>query len=92
MGIGISPTWTFKEVVNNIKTIKLQYEEVLSSFSNWETKEKTDYQREVRDSIYSLNIERYQKERTWEYMNDCLDFIVLEQICERKNNGKRIKK
>jgi len=88
----IVESWTFEEIVKNIKAVKLQYEDVLSSFSIWETKEKTNYKREVRDSIYSLNMEEYKKDRLWEYMNDCLDFIVLKQIYERNNNGKRTKK
>lgn len=88
----VDSSWTFQETVKNIKAVKLQYEEILSSFSIFEIKEKNIFKRELRDSIYSLNMEEYKKDRLWEYMNDCLDFIVLKQICERNNNGKRTKK
>ena len=91
MGLGISPTWSFKEIVENIKAIKLQYEEVLLSFSNYQIKEQTQFRKEARDSVYALNMQEWKKDKVWEYMNDFLIIEVLEDICEReqKNGNKR---
>lgn len=91
MGIGISPTWTFKEVVKNIKAIRLRYEEVLLSFSVYELRNEIEFRREARNSVYALNMQEWKKDRIWDYMNDFLDFGVLEQICKReqRNGNKR---
>lgn len=83
MGIGISPTWTFGEVVKNIKAIKLQYEDVLLSFSNYQIKKQIEFRKEARDSVYVLDMPEWKKDRLWEYMNDFLDIKVLQEICER---------
>ena len=87
----VDTSWTFKEIVKKAKTVKLQYEEVLSSFSNFELKENNIFKKELRDTIYSLNIDGYKKDRFWEYINDCLEYKVLKQIYERECYG-RIKR
>ena len=87
----VDASWTFKDLVEKARAVKLQYEEVLSSFSNFQTKEKTSFKKELRDIIYNLNIDGYKKDRFWEYINDCLEYKVLEQIYEREKNG-RIKR
>lgn len=91
MGLGISPTWTFNDIVENIKAIKLQYEEVLLSFSNYQIKEQIQFRKEARDSVYALNMQEWKKDRLWEYINDFLVIEVLQDICERdnKNGNKR---
>lgn len=87
MGIGVSPTWTFKEVVKNIKAIKLRYEEVLLSFSNYRMKEQIEFRKEARNSVYVLDMPEWKKDRLWEYLNDFLDIEVLEEIQERESKN-----
>ena len=84
--------WTFKDIIEKAKAVKLQYEEVLSSFSNFQLKEKNIFKKELRDTVYSLNIEGYKKDRFWEYINDCLEYEVLKQIYERERYGRTKRK
>lgn len=84
----VDTSWTFEDIVTKIKAIKSQYEEILSSFSNFELKERNDYKRETRNQFYNLNMAEWKKDRLWEYMNDCQEYYVLEQICERESYGR----
>lgn len=80
MEIYISPTWTFANVVENIKMIKLQFEEVLSSFSVYELKKEIKFRKELRDSIYALNMPEWKKDKLWEYINDFEIFETLKKL------------
>ena len=70
----IDPRWDYKEAIKNLRTLKIQYDEFLMSF--FTIKEKNKFIKETRDSIYSLLIEEFQKDRIWEYMNG--DILPLE--------------
>lgn len=79
----INPEWTFKEVVNNLKTLKLEYEEILASFLCFQLKEKVKFKRNLRNSIYALNFEEWKKDKIWNYMNDFEFYYVLKGIANR---------
>lgn len=92
MNIIMDPAWTFKEIVNNIKAMRHQFEDVLLSFSNFEVKNERLFRQKVRDSIYALNFGEKKKNLIWEYMNGFIEFEKLEKECiRRKKNGRNRK-
>ena len=81
----INPEWTFKEIVDNIKTLKLEYEKVLASFSYFELKDKVDFERNTRNSFYSMNLKEWEIDKLWEYMNGYEELRVLIILaCRRR--------
>lgn len=66
----INPSWNYSEIVKNIRTLKLRYEELLTSFLY--IRDENNFIRKTRDSLYSMNLEEFQKDRIWEYMNGYL--------------------
>ena len=79
----INPDWCYKDYVKNIRTLKNSYVELLASFFN--IREENNFIRTTRDNLYASNLEEYQKDRIWEYMNDYLtrfDILVFFGIWE----------
>ena len=74
----LDPSWSFRECVYNIRTLKSQYQGVLMSFSfTQNTKGETKYIRETRSSIYEMPYDEWKKDKLWEYMNDDIDYITI---------------
>ena len=81
----INPEWSFKEIVDNIKTLKLEYEKILASFSYFELKDKVDFERNTRNSFYSMNLKEWEIDKLWEYMNGYEELRVLIILaCRRR--------
>lgn len=84
--MNINPSWNYKDLVKNIRTLKLSYWERLTSFSN--VFEENIFIYKTRKSIYVLNIEEFQKDRVWEYMNGDLtpiDVFMLFGFLEKED-------
>lgn len=82
----VNPSWNYKDLVKNIRTLKISYWECLTSFSN--ILEENQYIYETRKNIYVLNIEEFQKDRVWEYMNGDLtsiDVFMLFGFLEKED-------
>lgn len=71
----INPSWNYKEIVANIKTLRLQYQEALTSFNY--IQDENNFIRETRNNLYILHIEEFQKDRIWEYINGYLSSIEV---------------
>ena len=77
---------TFKQLIYQIEAIKTQYKRVLSLFScGFEIKNKVNYIRKTKETIYSLKIEKWQSDRLWDYMNDDMTYNDLLDIANRQN-------
>ena len=76
MEIYIDPNSTFKEIVDNIETIKSYVRGTIVSFSSFEIKKQLQFQRELRNQIYALNFELWKRERILETIYD--DFPVYK--------------
>ena len=66
----IDVSWDFKNLVEHIEEVKLEYSRVLASFSIFDGKLKREYIISTRKEIYNLDIFEWQKDRVWEYLND----------------------
>ena len=87
--IYVNNDWTFEEAVDNVKTLRTQYEEVLASFSYFDLKKEIEFKKNTRNSIYKLNILEWQKDKLWGYINRFEFYYVLKGIIERKNKNAR---
>ena len=65
--MNINPSWNYKEIVKNIRTLRHNYECVLASFNY--VRHKNNFIRETRNNLYETQLEEFQKDRIWEYMN-----------------------
>ena len=81
--IYIDPNWNFRKTVEHIKAIKGDYQEILSSFSVFQTKEWADFIVSTRNKFYSLNCTEKQIEKLWRYMNGYLPLHVLKDNITR---------
>lgn len=75
--IYINPSWTYKEILSNIKTLKASYQGQLASFSMWETKEWADFIVATRNKFYALQLTEKKIEKLWKYMNGNYPFHSL---------------
>lgn len=66
----INPTWNYNEIIDNIRTLRHDYERVLSSFDY--VREQNKFIKATRDNLYAMNLEEFEKDRVWEYMNGYL--------------------
>lgn len=87
--IYVNNDWTFEEAVDNVKTLRNKYEEVLASFSYFDLKKEIEFKKNTRNSIYKLNILEWQKDKLWGYINRFEFYYVLKGIIERKNKNAR---
>lgn len=79
--MNINPSWTYKDIIKNLRTLRLQYEELITSFLYLH--DQINFIRETRDTIYALPIEEFEKDRVWEYMNgdiSPIDAFILFRI------------
>lgn len=82
--LNINQNWTFKEVVNNLKSLRTDYEGILATFSYFNIHEKAEFRRKTRDKFYSLNIIEWEKDKIWSYMNGFEFLYVLKDIAKRR--------
>lgn len=73
MNIDIS--WDYEEVVKNLKALKNQYQEILTSF--YYVKDENNFIREVKKKVYSWKFDEIKIDRIWEYFNDDLTSIEI---------------
>lgn len=75
----IDISWDFRNLVEHIEEVKLEYNRVLASFSIFNSKLKREYIINARKEIYNLSIFEWQKDRVWEYLNgdETLDTLIL---------------
>lgn len=86
--LDINPNWTFKETVDNLKTLKNDYNIALASFSYFTSKERIAFLKTTRDSFYALKFERWKKDKIWDYMNGFEFLYVLNGIVKRSERRK----
>ncbi len=90
--MSIENSWSFKELVFNIKRLKQEYIFFLAFFSCIDDLEhlkiRNTYTKEIRDKFYSLDINERYIDVAWEYMNDYLTYndllYYLYQLDKRK--------
>lgn len=78
--IYINPEWNFKEVVENIEVIKSKTWDIIASFSSFEIKKQVKFKRQLRNSIYSLNFEKWKKDRVVECIYDYFEVEKLQEM------------
>lgn len=76
----IDLNWNFKEVVNNIEVIRTKTRGIIASFSSFEVKKQLQFKRNLRNTIYSLKIQMWQKERMWEVLNGDFDIKNFKKL------------
>lgn len=78
----IVKSWSFKELVDNLKMLKQEYDFCLAFFSLQEegTKERKEYRKKVRDMFYAIELKEWQIDIAWEYMNDYIIYPELIHI------------
>lgn len=79
MNLHIDPSWKFKQIINNLETIKDEFLGKLSSFSYFHLHEKVLFLRGIKDQIYSLKIENWQCSKIWEYLNDNMELNEFDK-------------
>lgn len=82
--LNINKNWTFKEVVDNLKSLRTDYEGILATFSYFNLHEKALFLKNTRDSFYSLNLQNWEKDKIWSYMNGFEFLYVLKRIVARR--------
>lgn len=91
MNLYIDSNWTFKEVFYNIRALKTQYEDILCSFSYFQIKEVAKFKRNTRDKFYSLNLDEWQIDKLWEYINGFCPYEDLINILLKARNRQKHK-
>lgn len=81
----INPDWTFKEVVDNLKALRLKYERVLASFYYFDLRMVVEFKRNTRNKFYELKLQEWEKDKIWNYMNGFEYLSVLKGIVGRRN-------
>lgn len=77
---------TFRQLVYKAEAIKSNYNRVLSLFScGFNIKAKIKYIKSIKQTVYKLNIDKWQCDRIWEYMNDNIPYQELLDIANRQN-------
>lgn len=82
--LNINQNWTFKEVVDNLKSLKADYEGILATFSEFKISDKVAFLKNTRDKFYSLNLQEWEKDKIWNYMNGFEFLYVLKGIVSRR--------
>lgn len=83
MELKIDQTLNFKNLVIQAKALKTEYEDTLRLFNCFYLKERVNFIRTLRDSIYSLNFEEWKKDRVWDYLNGFMPYEELVSIARR---------
>lgn len=79
----INLSWKYDEIVRNLRTLKKQYVEILTSFSY--ARDKNKFIKEIKQKIYLLKFDENKIDRIWEYMNGDLspiDAFLVFRILE----------
>lgn len=79
MNLYIDPSWSFKQIIANIQTIKDEFLGKLSSFSYFKLHDKVLFLRGIKNQIYSLKIEYWQCHKVWDYLNDNIELEELKK-------------
>lgn len=82
----INSNWTFKQLVLHLKQIRYEYNRCLCLF--FERKHRINYIKSIRDTIYNLKLDYWQKERIWEFMNYDMSYTELKQVAGIRQNNK----
>lgn len=83
MRINIDKNWSFKDIVLNLWTLRGEYYTILASFSYFETHEKVEFIKQLRNDIYSLNFDESKKDKIWDFMNGNEYMSTLKRIAKR---------
>lgn len=78
--IEINPNWTYKQILDNLKALRHDYEGVLASFSYFNLHDRVLFNYKFKQSIYSLNFETWKKDRIWEYLNHDIPLTILQNL------------
>lgn len=89
MNLNINSNWTFREVVSNIRALRTQYEDILRSFNYFEIKRVAEFRRNTRDQFYSLNLDEWQIDKLWDFMNEFCPFEDLINISIKTRNRQK---
>lgn len=80
MNLKIDKSWNFKNVVDNIKTLRSDYERILVSFSYFNLHNKILFITETKKQIYSFNFKEWKRDLIWLYLNNDIDFETLSNL------------
>lgn len=83
MGLNINPNWTFAEVVDNLWTLRDEYDRLLTFFSYFDLHEKVLFMRRTRNAFYSLNFDVWKKDKIWSFMNRFEYYSTLKEMVKR---------
>lgn len=78
MEIFKNDSYTFEDIINNLREIKDDYDKILSSFLWYEIKERNNFIKEIKDKIYLLKTFEWKKNLIWNYMNGYEYYYVLK--------------
>lgn len=78
--MNINPSWKYSEVMENLRTLRTQYKEILTSFSY--TRERNEFMRKVKNQIYSLKFCESRKDEIWNEMNRIGELELYEEDFE----------
>lgn len=81
-GLSLQENWKFKDVKDNIEALVSEFEDLLSSFLWYETKERGKLLHYMKVQVFNYtNILYWQRERLWETLNgdfEIDDFVNLQ--------------
>lgn len=63
------PSWNYRQLSLNLKTLRTQYREILASFSYFQSKEMIAFKRRIKQTIYSYSFQEFLCNFAWEYLN-----------------------
>lgn len=63
------PSWTYRQLSLNLKTLRNQYRDILASFSYFQTKEMVAFKRQIKKTIYSYPFQEFLCNFAWDYLN-----------------------
>ena len=81
----INPNWNFKEVVEHLKALKCEYEDILRFFHYYDLHAQVEFKRNTRNKFYALKLQEWEKDKIWNYMNGFEYLSVLKGIVGRRN-------
>ena len=79
MNLHIDPSWSFKQIVINFTKIKAEFDGKLSAFSYFKLHDKVLFLKDVKNLIYSLPLQTWQKNKIWDCLNDNIQISDLSK-------------
>lgn len=64
-----NPSWNYKQLSLHLRTLRIQYWDILASFYYFDIKKVIEFKRKTRDIIYSYPFKENLKDIAWEYLN-----------------------